>query len=117
MAMTPTDFGGAVPIEGYGPGFIRLGGRVHRGAVVIHEGRAAPWGGLEDRAALLALAGCADLVVLGLGPEMGRAPEALLDACEAAGMRVEVMSTPSAARSYNVLLAEGRRVAAALLPT
>ena len=35
---------------------------------------------------------------------------------EAAGAGVDVMTTPSAARTYNVLLAEGRRVAAALMP-
>ena len=37
-------------------------------------------------------------------------------ALEAAGAGVELMSTPSACRTYNVLLAEGRRVAAALMP-
>ena len=37
-------------------------------------------------------------------------------ALEAAGVMCEGMSTPSAARTYNVLLSEGRRVAAALLP-
>ena len=37
-------------------------------------------------------------------------------ALEAAGAGVEVMATPSACRTYNVLLAEGRRVAAALMP-
>jgi uncharacterized protein len=35
---------------------------------------------------------------------------------EAAGAGVEVMTTPSACRTYNVLLGEGRRVAAALIP-
>ena len=115
-AMQPTDFAGAVPIDGYGPGFFRLGGQVHRGTVLIFGGRVLPWAGLEDTAALAALQGQADLLLLGLGPQMGRAPASLLDAAEAAGLRVEVMATPSAARSYNVLLSEGRRVAAALIP-
>lgn len=114
--MQPTDFAGAVPIDGYGPGFFRLGGQVHRGAVLILGGRVLPWGGVEDTAALSALAGQADLLLLGLGPQIARVPDALLDAAEAAGLRVEAMATPAAARSYNVLLAEGRRVAAALLP-
>ena len=116
MAMTPTEFGGAVPIDGYGPGFVRVRGEAHPCPAIVHEGRVLPWGGLADHAALAALAGRADLLLLGLGPEMGRAPDALLDACEATGLRVEAMATPAAARSYNVLLAEGRRVAAALLP-
>ena len=37
-------------------------------------------------------------------------------ALEAAGAGVELMATPSACRTYNVLLAEGRRIAAALIP-
>jgi uncharacterized protein len=35
---------------------------------------------------------------------------------EAAGMGVEVMSSPAACRTYNVLLSEGRRIAVLLLP-
>jgi uncharacterized protein len=41
----------------------------------------------------------------------GPAREALIGA----GIGVEVMATPAACRTYNVLLAEGRRVAAALI--
>ncbi|AXC49560.1 hypothetical protein DRW48_07530 [Paracoccus suum] len=116
MAMAPIDFDGAVPIDGYGPGFVRLGGQVYRGAMLILGGQVLPWGGLDDSKAVAALAGRADLLLIGLGGEIGRAPPALLDAAEAAGLRTEVMVTPSAARSYNVLLSEGRRVAAALIP-
>ncbi|HAL76885.1 MAG TPA: hypothetical protein DCM70_09750, partial [Rhodobacteraceae bacterium] len=35
---------------------------------------------------------------------------------EEAGIGIEVMSSPSACRTYNILLSEGRRIAAALLP-
>lgn len=116
MAMAPVDFAGAVPIDGYGPGFFRVGGRVWRGPLLVHEGGATPWGGLADIAALAALGGVADLLLLGMGAEIARPPEALLDAVEALGLRVEAMASPAAARSYNVLLSEGRRVAAALIP-
>ena len=117
MAMRPTDFAGGVPIDGYGPGFVRVGGAVHYGAVIVSAGTVAPWGGMEDRAALLALAPGVDLLLIGTGREVAHAPPALLDALDAAGIRAEAMASPSAARSYNVLLSEGRRVAAALLPT
>jgi len=43
-------------------------------------------------------------------------PVAFRDALEAEGIGVEVMNSPAAARTYNVLLGEGRRVAACLLP-
>jgi len=117
MAMRPTDFAGAMPIDGYGPGFLRVGGVVYQGAVIVTEGEVRPWGGMEDSAALLALAPGTDLLLIGTGSQMMHAPEALLDALDAVGIRADAMSSPTAARSYNVLLSEGRRVAAALLPT
>lgn len=116
MAIEPADFAGAVPIDGYGPGFFRVGGKVWRGPVLVHAGGASPWGGLSDTAALAALGGVADLLLLGMGTEIARPPAALLDAVEALGLRVEPMPSPAAARSYNVLLSEGRRIAAALVP-
>ena len=41
---------------------------------------------------------------------------AICFALEALGLGVEVMSSPAACRTYNVLLSEGRRVALALIP-
>ena len=116
MALVPTDFAGAVPIDGYGPGFFRIGGRVFHGAVLVHEGGVTPWGGFADTATLSALAGRVELLLIGTGPEIARVPEAFLDAAEAAGLRSESMASPAAARSYNVLLSEGRRLGAALIP-
>lgn len=114
--MTPTDFEGAVPIDGYGPGFFRVGGIVHHGAVIVAGQGARPWGGLDDIAPLLELAASVDVLFLGMGKDIALPPRALSDALEAAGIMAEPMSSPSAARSYNVTLSEGRRVACALLP-
>ena len=116
MAMTPTDFGTATPIDGYGPGFFRIGGVVWQGAVMLCEGRVSPWAGLDDSASLTALAEDADLLLIGMGPEIVHPPAALIETVEGAGLRCETMSSPAAARSYNVLLSEGRRVAVALIP-
>ena len=77
---------------------------------------ARPWGGLEDMDALLALAGSIDVLFLGLGADIAIPPRALIATLEDAGVMTEPMSTPSAARSYNVTLSEGRRVACALIP-
>lgn len=109
-------YGDARPIEGYGPGFFRLGGEVLRGPHLIWPGGSAPWGGLADEAALLRLAGAVDVLFIGMGTEIAVLPAALRQRLEAADLGVEAMSTPSAARTYNVLLAEGRRIAAALIP-
>ena len=116
MAMTPTEFGGAVSVDGYGPGFFRVAGQVWRGPVIATAAGARAWGGLDDVAALSTLAGQVDVLFLGLGAEMGRPPAALIRTLEDAGVPVEAMASPTAARTYNVTLSEGRRVACALIP-
>jgi uncharacterized protein len=104
------------PVEGYGPGFFRVGGSVLHGPILVTPEGAARWGGLEDRAALLALAGQVDVILLGMGAEIAWPDRALRAALEEQGLALEPMSSPAAARTFNVLLAEGRRIAAALLP-
>ena len=114
--MVPSEFLGAVPVDGYGPGFFRVAGIIHDGPVIVTQTGARAWDGLDDVAALLALAGSVDVLFLGLGAEITIPPRALIAALEDAGIMAEPMSTPSAARSYNVTLSEGRRVACALIP-
>lgn len=116
MPINAAEFGSALPIDGYGPGFFRVGGTVHRGGVVVHADGVASWGGYDDLAPLLALAGLADLLFVGTGAEIAFLPKPFVARLEADGLMCEPMSTPSAARTYNVLLSEGRRVAVALLP-
>ena len=109
-------YDGPQPIEGYGPGFFRLAGRKLEGAVLIAPEGASGWGGLADAAPLLALAGQVDVLLIGTGAAMALPPGDLAARLEAAGLAWEAMASPAACRGYNVLLAEGRRVAAALLP-
>lgn len=106
----------AVPIDGYGPGFFRIGGSVIEGAVIVSSTGVQSWGGLADCASLTGLAGDVDVVFLGMGAEIAHPPADLRKALEAAGLGLEVMSSASACRTYNILLSEGRRVAAALIP-
>ncbi len=116
MILSEMTFSGAVPVEGYGPGFFRFGGQVFRGPVLAHGETVGGWGGLDDLPALLALAGEIDVLLLGTGAEMAPPPAGWRRALEEAGTGVEVMATPAACRSYNVLLTEARRVALAALP-
>lgn len=116
MRLSEVDFGAARPIEGYGPGFFRVAGAAHPAPVVIAPGVIFAWGGYADRATLLALAGQVDVIFIGTGAEIAHVPAALRAALEDAGLGVEPMTSPAACRTYNVLLAEGRRVALALLP-
>ena len=57
-----------------------------------------------------------DVLFVGTGAEIAHAPPVFREAVEALGIGVEVMASPAACRTYNVLLSEGRRIGAALLP-
>jgi uncharacterized protein len=116
MKLTPSDFGGAMAVDGYGPGFFRVGGTVVHGPVLVMATGADAWGGLDDRAALMALAGQVDVLFIGMGADAAHAPADLASALREVGVAVESMSSPTAARTYNVTVSEGRRVACALLP-
>lgn len=116
MRLNEVTYTDAVPIDGYGPGFFRIGGDVHEGAVLVSGDGVSAWGGYEDQDKLLALAGKTDVLFIGTGADVAHIPAGLRDVLEAAGLGVEAMSSPAAARTYNVLLSEGRRIALAMLP-
>ena len=116
MRLTEISYGTAQPIAGYGPGFFRVGGHVLRGACLITPWDAGAWGGLDDLDAPLSLVGKIDVLLVGLGRDIAVVPKAFRAALEAQGIGVEPMNTPAACRTYNVLLGEWRRIAAALLP-
>lgn len=115
IQLTEVRFDGARPVDGYGPGFFRVGGEVLHGNVLVTAEAARLWGGYDDLAPLLALAGQVDVLLLGTGGAMARAPVDLSRALDAVGIGTEAMDSAAAARTYNVLLSEGRRIAAALL--
>lgn len=73
-------------------------------------------GGYDDTAAPLTLVGRIDVLFVGTGTGIAHVPAAFREALEAQGIGVEAMASPAAARTYNVLLGEGRRVAVALIP-
>lgn len=116
MRLTEITYDSAQPIESYGPGFFRVAGKVLYGPVLVTPWDAGGWGGLDDTEGPLALEGRIDVLFVGMGAEIAHVPVAFRDRIEAAGIGVEVMNSPAACRTYNVLLSEGRRIAAALLP-
>jgi uncharacterized protein len=116
MRLTEVTYGTAKAIEGYGPGFFRVAGHVLRGPCLITPWDAGPWGGYDDTAGPLSLVGQIDVLFVGTGASIAHVPAAFRAALEGQGIGVEVMASPTAARTYNVLLGEGRRVAVALLP-
>ena len=116
MRLNEITYTDAKPVEGYGPGFFRIGGEVIKGAALTGPTGTKAWGGYDDTESLLELAGHVDVLFVGTGPEIAHIPEPLRSTLEEAGIAVDVMASAPAARTYNVLLSEGRRIALAMLP-
>ena len=119
MRMAEIGYEGPPPIDSYGGGGFRVAGAFHEGDMLLLGPAPARWAaeGFAPEAFGVVIEGAADLDVLliGMGAEIAPLPGPARRALEAAGIGVEVMSTASACRTYNVLLAENRRVAAALI--
>ena len=121
---SPPRYPGLAPIDAYGNGGFRFAGMSHRGSILCLPDCIEAWeatsvdeltpAGFEP---ILAARDRLDLVLLGTGDEHRLPPAAVRQAFSAVGLGLDVMSTGAAARTYNVLVAEGRRVAAALLAT
>ncbi len=123
--MATGGFGGRIErpfIDAYGDGGFRAQGARHEGSVLVIADRVEAWAvksmaEVDDTmlAALAERARGASLLILGTGAQslpLSRARRALV---EERGLGLEVMATGAACRTYNVLRAEERAVAAALI--
>ena len=110
-------------IDSYGPGGFRLSGEWREGSVLILADEARSWpvaaAGEMTANSLAAVLEAgraeAELLILGMGEKNALPPRDLREAVARAGLGLEFMDTPAAARLYNVLTSEGRRLAAALI--
>ena len=106
---------------GYGEAYVEVNRARHTQSLVVGADQllvdwpAASVQGLnaDHIAALVGLA--PEIVLLGTGPTFAFPEPALLAPLYKAGIGVEVMDTPAACRTFNILLAEGRNVIAALI--
>ena len=113
--------GGLNLIRGYGPGQLRVGERTHTSSVIltattiIEDWRPASVQDLTaaDLEPVLGLA--PEVVLLGTGPHQQFPDSAILRILYEQRIGVEIMDTSAACRTYNVLVSEGRSVAAALI--
>jgi len=107
-------------ITGYGEGYVMINGERRESSVIVLAERLVPWNASAfDRLTtehFAFLAGVdAEIILLGTGPRQ-RFPHPRLTAPLAkAGIGIEVMDLQAACRTYNILIAEERKVAAALL--
>jgi uncharacterized protein len=96
-------------IDAWGGGGFRVAGDWRPGSLLIID--LTP----ESFAEVFAATGTVEFVLLGTGLVNALPPRPVRDALKAAGVGLEFMSTEAAARTYNVLASEGRRLAAALI--
>jgi len=107
-------------ITGYGAGFVLVNDARHESSVIVLPERIVPWdiAGFEALARqdfeLLAGLGL-EIVLLGTGARLRFPPPELTRPLAEARIGFEVMDFQAACRTYNFLMAESRKVAAALL--
>lgn len=109
-------------LEAYGNGGFRFGGMSHRGSVLALPSGVRAWPvrsvseiGEAALAPIIAEAEAIEILLLGTGDQPAFIEESVRAPLAAAGIRLDAMQTGAAARTYNVLIAEDRRVAAALI--
>lgn len=115
-------FPGRAPIDAYGNGGFRFADMSHRGSILCLPSGIFAWSAMsaqavsaKDFAAVFSEAADIGFLLFGTGERQVFPTAELRAAFAHAGIGLEPMSTGSAARTYNVLLGEGRPVAAALI--
>ncbi|MDE1570352.1 Mth938-like domain-containing protein [Aquabacter sp. P-9] len=111
-----------VTIDGYSNRFFHFAGMSHAGSITALPSGVRPWRperfadlGVDDLAVVVAEGDAVELLLIGTGRDPAHLKEPLKQVLRDAGIRFELMPTPAAASTYNVLLDEGRRVGAALI--
>jgi uncharacterized protein len=119
MELTPLAPASRQLIERYSADGFRVSGVVYPGPVLVFPDRTMIWENplvsIEGLTPVIEHGGV-ELVLVGLGKRGAPVATALRAALKACGIGIEAMDTGAACRTYSVLLAEDRLVAAALLP-
>jgi uncharacterized protein len=113
---------GKYPIDSYGGGGFRFAGMSHRGSILLLPSGISALAATQPSdlsatllAPLFAESAKIDFVLIGTGLTDVRLTDALRFQFADRGLRTETMPTGAAARTYNIVLGENRRVAAVLL--
>lgn len=123
MDVTPLIPSGRQFIQSYGNGGFRISEQRYDSAVLVMPELTVAWPVAEvgeatsdSLSALRDASPAIELLLIGCGSSMAFIPRDLRQALREWGIVVDGMDTGAACRTYNVLLSEDRRVAAALLP-
>ena len=114
--LCPVKYFDVIPIDSYGPGFFRVEGKILKSGIVCFRSGVSSWTGYKDFNILEELQCKIDVLFVGTGNGICQVPESFRNRLQEIGLALEIMSTPSACRTYNVLLSEGRRIAIAAMP-
>lgn len=124
MDITPLVRADRQIIQSYGAGSFKVSGKIFNGPVVVFPDRVEPWAfsgpidalETEDLRPLFDAAEEIDVALLGCGESMLFVPPSVKKPLAEKNIALETMDTGAACRTYNVLMAEGRRVAVLLVP-
>ncbi len=115
-------FPGRAPIDAYGNGGFRFAKMSHQGNLMCAPSGIYAWNvasrtkfSKEDFARILSEAQDVEVLLIGTGLELMPLPERMRDIFRSHNISADTMATGAAVRTYNVLISEGRAVAAAFL--
>lgn len=122
IVLKEAHYPGRAPVDAYGDGGFRFADMSHRGSILCVPSGIYAWTpeapsdlDADAFARVVDEAGDIELLLVGMGSLPFPLPAPITEALKEVGVRFEVMPTGPAVRTFNVLLAEERRVAAALL--
>jgi len=120
--LTPLVPAGRQMIDRYGEDRFTVSGTVHHGSIIVFTDHTLAWPvraitevTLDSLQPILAVRESLEVVLLGCGARLTQIPRELRQMLRQAGLAAELMDTGAACRTYNVLAAEERKVAAALI--
>ena len=122
LDISPVDFEGRNIIQSYGNGKFQISDKKYDHSVLVFPDQIIPWSPIDtnnlivdDFKKVLTVGPIVELLLLGCGKTTWFLPLPLRDELKELGLVLEPMDTGAACRTFNVLLGENRRIAAALM--
>jgi len=122
LDISPVDFEGRNIIQSYGNGKFQISDKEYDHSVLVFPDQIIPWSPIDtnnlivdDFEKVLTVGPIVELLLLGCGKTTWFLPLPLRDELKEMGLVLEPMDTGAACRTFNVLLGENRRIAAALM--
>ena len=122
LDLSPVNIEGRNIIQSYGNGKFQISDKEYDHSVLVFPDQIIPWSPIDtnnlivdDFKKVLTVGPIVELLLLGCGKTTWFLPLPLRDELKEKGLVLEPMDTGAACRTFNVLLGENRRIAAALM--